>query len=186
MSYPKLLVAFLAALLIAGTAIAINPELTFYQEMQQEITNGDIQIGTSVCPEYYPPEPRPEGIQGLVHWPNRQPADYSWVYAQAKDDSGINAWVHTYWSIHTAYYVHNRNIPYHSIPWDHYYYIKALRWIPKDRIETPPITQPGPFPPPEWATGTVFSPTYLTEVPYRPENPQIFIDPCLRGDAISW
>jgi hypothetical protein len=171
---------------VAPMLLAVNPEPTFYNQLQQEIAANNVQPGTSLLPETYPPENlRPEGIQGTVYWPNRTPADYSWVYAQATDNEDIKAWVHTYWSIYTAYYVHSVNIPYHQIAYGHKYYLKALRWIPKEHSETPPITQPGPFPPPEWATGAVFSPTYESSV-YDPNHRQVFVDLCLSRDAISW
>ncbi len=177
----------LIIVLFASLVLAETPEQNFYQELNQNISTSNVEQGESVLPQHYPSE-RPEGIFGVTYWPNGSLAPYTWVYAQAKDAPGINAWAHTTWTIYDAFYVHSRNQP-NPIPLGHAYYIKGLHWIPRNTPDFPPAGSE-PFPPPEWANGMVTSPTYETSQKYaRPEEGgslQIPIDVCLSGDPVMW
>jgi hypothetical protein len=155
--------------------------------MEQEILMGDVLLPSSVVPK--DSLKIPEGIQGYTLWPDTSLAPFTWVYAQAYGHPEINAWVHTTWSIGWYYYVHNEPSSYHPISYGHSYYIKGLHWLPRNTRDFP---QPcsNPFPPPSWAQGVVFSPTYYTVKKYdRPERGgelQIELDVFLTGPSICW
>ncbi len=172
----------LIIVLFASLVLAETPEQTFYQELNQNISTSNVEQGESVLPQYYPPD-RPEGIQGVTYWPDGSLAPYTWVYAQAKDAPGINAWAHTTWTIYLYYYVHSRSQP-NPIDRGHtYYIIKGLHWIPRNTPDFPPAGSE-PFPPPDWANGMVLSPTYTGE--YRDDHLQDFVDVCLSRPPVMW
>lgn len=185
--------ACLAAVLLLFASVAAQTETTdpgpvdgFPSEMDAEIASGDVQPGTSVLPDWYPPdELRPEGIQGVTYWPDMTSAPYTWVHARGKTNQA-QAWNHTTHTIHYSYYVHGRSQR-QPIPLGDFYYIKGLHWIPKNTPDFPPA---GSNPvPPGWAQGEVHSPTYLTGVKYdMPPNGelQIFLDVCLSGPTAMW
>lgn len=153
---------------------SFDPIEKFEREMKEDIESGKVLKGTAA---------RPEGIQGFTFWPDSSPALYIWVRAWAKDEPTINAWAHTTWTIGLNFYVHSEGRP-QSIRYGHYYYLKALSWLPRNTRDLPP---PGCNPYiPSWAQGQIHSRTYLTPEPYTRTNLQIDVDICLDGDAIMW